>query len=79
LSDLKINFAKPTKMRRTLLAGSLQVYAIKNFGAIQMGAHVFYQTDGVAPERMVGQPQFMHIWKKTVHGWKIVKIVSYDH
>lgn len=66
-------------MRRELSKSSLEVYPIKDFGAIEIGTHNFYQTDKEQPERLVAQPKFMHIWKKEGDVWKIVKVVSYDH
>jgi ketosteroid isomerase-like protein len=79
LDRFKTNFSKPTVMRRELLKRSLEVYPIKDFGAIEIGTHLFYQTDPGQAERVVAQPKFMHIWKRTNEGWKIVRIVSYDH
>jgi ketosteroid isomerase-like protein len=75
----KINFSKPSIMRRELLQGSLEIYPIKDYGAIQMGTHVFYQTDQGQPERVVATPKFVHIWRKIGSEWKIIRIISYDH
>lgn len=66
-------------MRRELLKGSLEVYQISGYGAIQYGTHNFYQTNLGEAEKLVAQPKFMHIWKKVGNDWKIVRIVSYDH
>jgi ketosteroid isomerase-like protein len=79
LEKFKTNFSSSTTMRRELLKGSLEVYAIKDFGAIEVGTHNFYQTDEGQSERLVAQPKFIHVWKKTTNGWKIVRVVSYDH
>jgi len=79
LERFKTNFLKASIMRRKLLPGSLEVYPIKDFGAIQMGTHQFYQTNKGEEEKLVGQPRFMHIWKKVGNTWKIVRIISYDH
>ena len=78
LERFSTNFKKSTKMRRVLQKGSLEVYPIEGFGAIQMGIHHFYATDN-GEEKLVGQPKFMHIWKRQGKDWKIVRIVSYDH
>ena len=66
-------------MIRELLGGSLEVYPIKDFGAIEIGIHNFYQTDKDKNEKLVARPKFMHLWQKSDTGWKIVRIVSYDH
>ncbi|MFD2717335.1 nuclear transport factor 2 family protein [Hymenobacter monticola] len=75
----KENFAKPTVMRRELAPGSLEVYPIAGFGAIEIGTHRFYQTDPGQPERLVAEPRFLHVWQNTQGRWQIVRIVSYDH
>lgn len=79
LDRFRNNFIKSTIMRRELLKGSLEVYVIKDFGAIQIGTHNFYQTEKGQPEKLVAQPKFIHIWKKKNNVWQIIRIVSYDH
>lgn len=73
------NFAKPTLMRRELVPGSLEVYPVAGFGAIETGTHRFYQTEPGQAGKLVAQPRFMHVWKQEAGGWKIVRVVSYDH
>ena len=73
------NFAKPTIMRRELAPGSLEVYPIAGFGAIEIGTHRFFQTDPGQPERLVAEPRFLHVWQNTKGRWQLVRIVSYDH
>jgi hypothetical protein len=75
----KENFAKATVMRRELAPGSLEVYPIAGFGAIEIGTHRFYQTDPGQPEKLVAEPRFVHVWQNTKGRWQIVRIVSYDH
>jgi hypothetical protein len=79
LKIFKTNFAKSTIMRRELLKGSLEIYPINNFGAIEIGTHNFFQTDSGQSEKLVAQPKFIHIWKKVNNNWTITKIISYDH
>lgn len=79
LERFKTNFSKTTIMRRELKKGSLEVYPIKDYGAIQVGTHNFYQKEEGQAEKLVVQPKFMHIWERTTDGWEIVKVVSYDH
>lgn len=73
------NFTKPTRMRRQLAASEVEVYPIPGFGAIQLGTHLFYQTDPGQAERLVARPRFMHIWHNNQGHWTISRIVSYDH
>ena len=69
----------PEKVRRELVPGSLEVYEIPGYGAIQLGEHRFYQTPPGKPERLGGTFKFLHIWKKVEGEWKISRVVSYDH
>ena len=64
------------KVRRELIASSLKVYPIKDFGAIEEGEHVFCQTESGACE---GVAKFLIIWRKRAAGWQITRVVSYGH
>lgn len=70
-------FAQNNGIRRDLVPGSLQVYPIKDYGAIEIGAHRFcHQEDG---KDDCGVFQFVQIWQKKNGGWKVTRVVSYDH
>jgi hypothetical protein len=64
------------KVRRELIPGSLEVYPINDYGAVQMGTHRFCKagTDDCA-----GIAKFMHIWKHIDGAWVVTRVVSYDH
>lgn len=63
------------KVRRERIEGSIEVYPIKDFGAIEMGLHRFWNNEEHAkkPSR-VGR--FMIVWKKEGNEWRITKVVS---
>lgn len=63
------------KVRRELV-GSLEVYPIKDFGAIEMGTHRFCQIDTGKCE---GIGKFMNIWRYRDGQWQMTRVVSYDH
>lgn len=67
------------RARRELVPGTLKVYPLNNYGAIETGAHRFYQLLPGKPEKLVEVSQFTHVWKKEESGWKIARILSYDH
>jgi hypothetical protein len=60
---------------RELVDGSLEVYPVADYGAVQMGEHRFIHADGA--EGAVAK--FVHLWKKTDDGWKISRVLSIDH
>lgn len=61
--------------RRELVDGSLRVYPIHDYGAIQMGSHRFV-TPG-APTVTVAR--FVHLWQLQPGGWKLTRVLSFDH
>lgn len=62
------------KVTRQLIPGSIEVYAIKDYGAIELGQHKFFNNqEPDAPQHI---SRFMIFWKKTGNDWKIVKVVS---
>jgi ketosteroid isomerase-like protein len=64
--------------RRVLVEGSIEVYPIKDYGAIQTGLHKFCRLEN-GELINCGTYKFTHIWKKTATGWKISRVVSYGH
>jgi ketosteroid isomerase-like protein len=63
------------KVRRELV-GTLQVYPIKDYGAIETGTHRFCQIGSNACQ---GEGKFLHIWRYGDGRWQLVRVVSYDH
>ena len=70
-------FAQNNKIRRDLISGSLEVYPIKNYGAIEIGSHRFCHDE--KGKQDCGTFKFVHVWKKENGDWKISRVVSYDH
>ncbi|MET0391877.1 MAG: nuclear transport factor 2 family protein, partial [Chitinophagaceae bacterium] len=73
LETLKKNFCGPqaTRLRRELVPGSLQVYPMDGYGAIQTGEHRFYVTQNGQPERLPGIARFTHLWQFSNNEWRI--------
>ena len=71
--------SRETKVRRELVKGSLEVFPIKDFGAMEIGSHRFYYKEKGHEEKLDGTFKFVHIWKNTNGGWKISRVISYDH
>ncbi len=68
---------KTTGLTRTLVKGSLEVYPIKDFGAIQVGEHRFCHVENGKDD--CGTFKFTHVWKKQEGQWKLTRVISYDH
>ena len=62
--------------RRELVSGSLRVYPIKDFGAIEQGVHRFCQFKTGTCE---GIADFVMIWRNQHGTWQITRALSYGH
>lgn len=62
-------------VRRILVEGSLEVYPIKDFGAIQIGRHTFTK-DG---EEGTEVAKFVHLWRYSDGQWRLARVLSFDH
>jgi Domain of unknown function (DUF4440) len=70
-------FHKDYKLTRELVAGSLEVHPIKDYGAIQIGSHRFRHIENGKEE--IGTFKFLMIWRKKEGKWRISRVISYDH
>jgi hypothetical protein len=62
--------------RRELVPGTLQVFPIKEFGAIETGSHRFCQFDSGKCE---GMADFVIVWSNQDGRWLITRVLSYGH
>jgi hypothetical protein len=60
---------------RTLLPGSLEVYPMQGYGAIQIGQHVFARKGEAGSE----VAKFIHLWKRENSVWRLARVLSFDH
>lgn len=71
------------KIRRELVAGSLEVFPLYSngvlYGALQKGIHEFFITPVDKPEFKDGIAKFSHLWLKEDGTWKLSRALSYDH
>ena len=65
------------KTRRELVPGSLEVYELKGYGAVQIGVHRFFSP--IDAKEPTGEAKFIHIWRNLDGVWKITRVISYDH
>jgi ketosteroid isomerase-like protein len=66
------------KVTRQLVPGTLEVYPIANYGAVEIGIHRFHHP-GHDDAESVGEAKFVHLWQQTNGGWKITRVFSFDH
>jgi hypothetical protein len=79
LRSIRYRCKSSTKVRRELVAGSLEVYPIKDYGAIEIGRHRFYYQEVGEEEKLDGTFRFVHLWVYANNEWKISRAISFDH
>ena len=63
------------KVTRELVKCSIEVYPIKNFGAVEIGLHKFHNnTEKAGTPSEIGR--FIIIWQNINNEWKITRVVS---
>jgi hypothetical protein len=77
INFLRSNTTSRSDLRRDLVKGSLEVYPIPGYGAIEIGSHTFCHTENGKPD--CGTFKFVQVWKKVHNEWKIARVVSYGH
>jgi len=68
------------KVHRDLVPGSLEVYPLHTYGAVETGSHVFCdprQTARCDPARS-GAAKFVMLWQNDGGTWKLTRVISYD-
>jgi ketosteroid isomerase-like protein len=74
LDGIKNNICN--KVTRELVAGTLEVYPIANYGAVEIGVHRFHHPG--QPDNL-GEAKFVHLWQNKDGNWKITRVISFDH
>jgi len=65
------------KVTRELVPGSLEVYPLAGYGAVEIGVHRFHHP--VNESEGVGEAKFIHLWQNKDGVWKITRVISFDH
>jgi hypothetical protein len=79
MESFKKHFASDTRTRRELVEGTVEVYPLAGYGAVELGVHRFYTTEKGQSERLTTTSRFVHVWQRKDRVWKISRVISYDH
>jgi hypothetical protein len=79
MDAFKRTFDSNRRVRRELVKGTLEVYPIKDYGALETGTHRFYATEIGQQEKLSSEAKFVQVWQKKGGVWKITRIISYGH
>lgn len=66
-------------LRREMTQGTLKVYPMNNYGALEQCEHVFYLQIKDGTEKVVGSGKMTALWKQENNEWKLARVISYDH
>lgn len=64
--------------QRVLVPGTLKIYYMKGYGAIEMGVHRFLHPKTEAVNG-TGEASFINLWQYKDGAWKLTRALSYDH
>ena len=70
-------FAQSPDITRTLVPGTLEVYPVKNYGAMHIATQRFCHVENGRND--CGNSKFVMVWQQQGGTWKITRVVSYDH
>ena len=68
---------KNTGLRRDLVKGSLEVYPIKDYGAVEICLHRFCHVENGKND--CGVFKNVMVWQNNNGAWKVTRVISYDH
>ncbi|MEA2604356.1 MAG: hypothetical protein QOF89_5348 [Acidobacteriota bacterium] len=68
------------KVRRDLVPGTLEVYPLHGYGAVEIGVHRFCgpkKTEKCGEAS--GVAKFVMLWQNKDGAWRITRVISFDH
>lgn len=69
------------KVHRDLVAGTMEVYPLAHYGAVELGEHVFCdprQTPTCDP-KTAGIAKFVTVWRLQNGQWQVTRVISFNH
>lgn len=66
------------KTTRELVPGTLKIFYMKGYGAVEIGVHRFHHP-GHEDTEPVGEGRFINLWQYKDGAWKITRAISFDH
>jgi len=75
--DFENLFARVPDLHRQLVPGTMEVYPLEGYGAIEVGEHRFcHEENGKAD---CGTTKFSMVWRHVGDKWKLSRVLSYAH
>jgi len=70
-------FHQTVRPQRTLLPETLEVYPIKDYGAVQIAQHRFCVVEN--GQTNCATFKFVHLWRLRDGQWQVTRSISFDH
>ena len=64
------------KVHRELVAGTIEVYPLKGYGAVEIGVHRFTHPND---PHSLGEAKLITLWQLKDGSWKVTRVISFDH
>ena len=64
------------KVHRELVPGTLEIYPMEGYGAVEIGIHRFTHPED--PHNL-GEAKFITLWRHKDDSWKMARAISFDH
>ncbi len=77
MASFKNVFTQNPDLRRELVKGSLEVYPLPGYGAVEMGEHRFTHKEN--GKEIAAVFKFVHVWQWKDNTWKVTRVVSVGH
>jgi len=77
MESFKGVFEHNPDLRRELVKGTLEVYPIPGYGAVEMGEHRFTHMEN--GKEIVAVFKFTQVWQLKDNEWKVTRVVSVGH
>jgi len=77
INNFKSIFASTPGLHRELVPGTLEVYAIPGYGAVEIGEHRFIHVEN--GQTQIGLYKFIHTWQFKNNQWQVTRVVSVGH
>jgi hypothetical protein len=65
------------KVTRELVEGSLEVYPLKGYGAVEIGVHRFHHPG--QEHDVLGEAKFVQLWQLKDGVWRVARVISFNH
>ncbi len=66
------------KVHREFVPGTLEVYPMNGYGAVEIGVHRFTHPKRPKPDT-VGEAKFVMLWQLKDGVWMLTRVISFDH